>query len=242
MKRANAPDTVENPFVKPRNKSWTVGPPTSLTAKVSPPRSRRSTKKVANNESSGRDFIEGAASEPGLKAEAAADAVGGASITTAAVEAGHVGLDDPVSFFSSKLLQTTCREVAGVPRIPHGDWLDLYQRNQNPHGRHFVIHQHDHPVAGTHYDLRLQCNGTSSVSWACMYGLPGDANSRRLNRNATETRVHNLWVGIPSCNKYVVADGHLLIVLLESSYRDSITFDWNYVDLGYWRILCASLS
>ncbi|KAK7885711.1 hypothetical protein LTR67_010063 [Exophiala xenobiotica] len=26
-----------------------------------------------------------------------------------------------------------------------------------------------------------------------MYGLPGDPNSRKLNRNATETRVHNLW-------------------------------------------------
>ena len=26
-----------------------------------------------------------------------------------------------------------------------------------------------------------------------MYGLPGDPNSRRLNRNATETRVHNVW-------------------------------------------------
>ena len=26
-----------------------------------------------------------------------------------------------------------------------------------------------------------------------MYGLPGDPNSRRLNRNATETRVHCLW-------------------------------------------------
>jgi hypothetical protein len=28
-----------------------------------------------------------------------------------------------------------------------------------------------------------------------MYGLPGDPKSRRLNRNATETRVHTLWVG-----------------------------------------------
>lgn len=27
-----------------------------------------------------------------------------------------------------------------------------------------------------------------------MYGLPGDPNSKRLNRNATETRVHCLWV------------------------------------------------
>ena len=48
-------------------------------------------------------------------------------------------------------------------------------------------------VAGTHYDLRLQCNPTSSISFAIMYGLPGDPNSRRLNRNATETRVHCLW-------------------------------------------------
>jgi len=52
-----------------------------------------------------------------------------------------------------------------------------------------------HPVAGVHYDLRLQISQTSSVSWACMYGLPGNPNSRRLNRNATETRVHNVWVG-----------------------------------------------
>lgn len=200
MKRANAPDVVENPFVKPQNKSWTIGPPASLTARVSPPRSRRSTKKVANHESPGRDLQAGTASEPGLRTKAAADVVDDAGPTTAAVEAGDVDLNDPVSFFSSNLLQMAHPEVAGVPRIPHSDWLDLYQRNQNPHGRHFVIHQHDHPVAGTHYDLRLQCNGTSSISWACMYGLPGDPNSRRLNRNATETRVHNLWVGILNCN------------------------------------------
>ncbi|KAF6231611.1 hypothetical protein HO173_010143 [Letharia columbiana] len=49
------------------------------------------------------------------------------------------------------------------------------------------------PVAGVHYDLRLQINETSSISWAIMYGLPGNANSRRLSRNATETRVHNVW-------------------------------------------------
>ena len=71
---------------------------------------------------------------------------------------------------------------------------DLYERNQHKNGRHFVIHQHDHPVAGVHYDLRLQINETSSISWAIMYGLPGNCNSRRLNRNATETRVHNIWV------------------------------------------------
>ncbi|KAM5355423.1 hypothetical protein ACJ41O_002069 [Fusarium nematophilum] len=70
----------------------------------------------------------------------------------------------------------------------------MYASNAgNTHGAHFVIHQHDHPVAGTHYDLRLQINETSSASWAIMYGPPGDPNSARLNRNATETRIHCLW-------------------------------------------------
>ncbi|KIX00445.1 uncharacterized protein Z518_10584 [Rhinocladiella mackenziei CBS 650.93] len=115
------------------------------------------------------------------------------SISTAAVEAGVLEIQDHVSFFSSKLLSATRPEVAGHPRLSHQDWIDLYQRNLHDRGHHFVVHQHDHPVAGIHYDLRLQCNATSSISFAIMYGLPGDPNSRRLNRNATETRVHNLW-------------------------------------------------
>jgi hypothetical protein len=195
MKRANAPDVVENPFIKRQNKSWTVGPPASLNARVSPPRSRRTTKSVADGESSRVDLIERTVTEPNPRAKAAEEVAHDGSPTTAAVESGDVGLEDPVLFFSAKLLQAARPEVAGVPRLSHEDWLDIYNRNQDPRGRHFVIHQHDHPVAGTHYDLRLQCNETSSISWACMYGLPGDPNSRRLNRNATETRVHNLWVG-----------------------------------------------
>ena len=47
-----------------------------------------------------------------------------------------------------------------------------------------MIHQHDHPIAGLHYDLRLQINETSSASWAIMYALPGDPIGRG-NRNAT---------------------------------------------------------
>ncbi len=113
----------------------------------------------------------------------------------AAVEAGEASVDDHLSFFSFKLLEASKPSVVGLSRISYQAWSELYQRNLHPHGRHFVIHQHDHPVAGTHYDLRLQCNGTSSISFAIMYGLPGDPNSRRLNRNAAETRVHNLWVG-----------------------------------------------
>ena len=195
MKRADAPDVVENPFVKRQNTSWTVGPPASLTAGVSPPRSRRPTKGVADDTRPAVDLIKAAPGEPESRSKATKEIVPDDSPATAAVESGDVGLEDPVSFFSAKLLEAARSEHLGVTRISHGDWLDIYHRNQHPHGRHFVIHQHDHPVAGTHYDLRLQCNATSSISWACMYGLPGDPNSRRLNRNATETRVHNLWVG-----------------------------------------------
>ncbi|KAF7513825.1 hypothetical protein GJ744_007876 [Endocarpon pusillum] len=110
-----------------------------------------------------------------------------------AVEAGELTVDDHFALFSSKLLEASRTVLPGTSRISHAAWCELYQHNLNPQGRHFVIHQHDHPVAGTHYDLRLQCNGTSSISFAIMYGLPGDPNSRRLSRNATETRVHNLW-------------------------------------------------
>lgn len=113
--------------------------------------------------------------------------------TTAEVEAGASAVDDHVEFFSSKLAASTREDISG-PRLAHLDWLELYKRNDTASGHHFVIHQHDHPVAGTHYDLRLQINGTSSISFAIMYGLPGDPNSRRLNRNATETRVHCIWV------------------------------------------------
>jgi hypothetical protein len=196
MKHADAPNVVENPFIKDENKSWTVRPPASLEARVSPPRSRRTTKNPADDTTARDRLVEREISEHDLRAEATKETEhSDANATTANVERGDVALEDPVSFFSSKLLAARRPEVPGVPRLSHEGWLNLYHRNQHPHGRHFVIHQHDHPVAGTHYDLRLQCNATSSISWACMYGLPGDPNSRRLKRNATETRVHNLWVG-----------------------------------------------
>jgi DNA polymerase Ligase (LigD) len=161
-----------------------------------------------------------AVAELQARVNATEEVVHDVSPTTAAVESGEVGIQDPVSSFSAKLLQAARPEIAGVPRLSHGDWLEIYNRNQNPRGRHFVIHQHDHPVAGTHYDLRLQCNASSSISWACMYGLPGDPNSRRLNRNATETRVHNLWVGHLNSQNQIILPLSVhaqLICLLESS-------------------------
>lgn len=114
----------------------------------------------------------------------------------AAIEAGEIKVDDHLGIIYTKLHQFIRPSLKYQPiaHLPIAEWVDLYQRNDHPEGRHFVIHQHDHPVAGPHYDLRLQFSKTSSVSWSIMYGLPGDPNSQRLNRNATETRIHCLWV------------------------------------------------
>lgn len=114
----------------------------------------------------------------------------------AAIEAGQVQVEDHVKIFSEQLSKCTRPVSKNKARISQDDWVQLYRRNEHSEGRHFVIHQHDHPVAGPHYDLRLQFSESSSVSWSIMYGLPGDPNSERLNRNATETRVHCLWVCI----------------------------------------------
>ena len=113
---------------------------------------------------------------------------------TAAVEAGEKDVEDHLTFYSAHLLRELRPQMPGVHQLDHSGWVELYTRNAGSlQGCHYVVHQHDHPVAGTHYDLRLQCNPTSSISFAIMYGLPGDPNSKRLNRNATETRVHCLW-------------------------------------------------
>ncbi|KAF1958537.1 hypothetical protein CC80DRAFT_524077 [Byssothecium circinans] len=113
--------------------------------------------------------------------------------TLAAVEAGRAKLEDHLTYFR-KHLATAWRETPeDQPRISLDDWAKLYVENQHEHGNHFVVHQHNHPVSGVHYDLRLQFSATSSISFALPKGLPGNPNSRSLGRLAVETRVHNLW-------------------------------------------------
>lgn len=157
----------------------------SLNAPVSPPRKRSSIKWVKYGD--GGDAIPPNASQLNT------------SPSLAAIEAGQVKVTDHLSTISARLKECV-RPVPtqSLPRLPIKDWMELYRRNEHPEGRHFVIHQHDHPIAGPHYDLRLQISDTSSVSWSVMYGMPGDPNSQRLNRNATETRIHCLWVGLRS--------------------------------------------
>ncbi|KAF4951906.1 hypothetical protein FGADI_7128 [Fusarium gaditjirri] len=110
--------------------------------------------------------------------------------TTANIESGSATVEDHLSHFKAHL----SRHILIPSPLSISSYSSLYTENfGSSAGAHFVIHQHDHPIAGTHYDLRLQINETSSVSWAIMYGLPGDPQSIRLNRNAIETRIHCLW-------------------------------------------------
>jgi hypothetical protein len=173
-KRPHSPELVPNPFIQKRNLEWSI----EITG----------SSRDAEVDSSGE---EGSASEEGSVSEGQ----GANPPEPAAIEAGEAQVDDHLGYFSSILTEATISPFPeGMPRLSVPAYQELYESNYgNPKGAHFIVHQHDHPIAGTHYDLRLQINETSSASWAVMYGLPGDPNSQRLNRNATETRVHCLW-------------------------------------------------
>lgn len=116
------------------------------------------------------------------------------SPTLAAIEAGEAVVEDHLDYFAKHLEKARRPVAADAPRLSIAEFSELYKRNQHDHGHHFVVHQHNHPIAGVHYDLRLQFSKTSSGSWAIPYGLPGNPNSMRQGRMAVETRVHNLWV------------------------------------------------
>lgn len=201
MKRSWNSDSTEEVDAKRQvpGREHRISALTSLSAPVSPPR-RSST-------------VDGHQEKKALHKTTPPD--------LAAIEAGHVEVTDHLDIFSTRLSEYArpLTDSQPTPRLPINEWINLYRRNEHPKGHHFVIHQHDHPVAGPHYDLRLQFSETSSVSWSIMYGLPGDPNSQRLNRNATETRVHCLWVGaVASCLVCLL----LTMKYEEPPYRDRV--------------------
>lgn len=186
-------DLISNPFIKPQNRTWELDGTTagngsfpsrkSVHRELAPPHE-------GLVESSSTLKTPDALANNGIEIQ---HENGNGKIASRHVESGQMKVEDPVAIFADLLAKHARAEVEG-PILSVPDTLELYRRNLNPNGHHFVVHQHDHPVAGVHYDLRLQINETSSISFAIMYGLPGHPNSKRLNRNATETRVHNLWV------------------------------------------------
>ncbi|CAO2657537.1 Nn.00g036630.m01.CDS01 [Neocucurbitaria sp. VM-36] len=113
--------------------------------------------------------------------------------TLAAVEAGKAKVDDHLTYFKDHLAKASRKTASETPRLSISNFSTLYQNNYHENGNHFVIHQHNHPRAGVHYDLRLQFSESSSMSFAVPKGLPGDPNSRSIGRMAIETRVHNYW-------------------------------------------------
>ncbi|TQV98681.1 hypothetical protein V2A60_007610 [Cordyceps javanica] len=177
-KQPASPHLIANPFIKKKNLQWTLHAPDSCPQDPPPGEAADSG---------------GVPSPPNPDPSSSAPEP---RPTAAAVESGAAVVHDHLNHFSEHLAQFVTGNTADVcqPRLSIDEYAALYSANAASElGAHFVIHQHDHPVAGTHYDLRLQINETSSVSWAIMYGLPGDPNSVRLNRNATETRIHSLW-------------------------------------------------
>ncbi|GFP56711.1 hypothetical protein TASIC1_0007020300 [Trichoderma asperellum] len=207
------PVLIPNPFIKKRNLAWSLESPSSSqgphsatspsllpTSSTSAPAIATATAIASTSTSTppttGTDIatnttVISIANSPPVRPRPTAG-------TTAEIESGVVQISDHLAQFTSILSSHLRPTSALIPRLSIPAYSQLYQSCAgSPNGAHFVIHQHDHPVAGTHYDLRLQINETSSVSWAIMYGLPGDANSSRLNRNATETRIHSLWASFP---------------------------------------------
>ncbi|EGX91232.1 ABC1 domain containing protein [Cordyceps militaris CM01] len=178
-KRPPSPHLISNPFIKKKNLQWTLNAPGPI-PRSSPPLDRESYPGLRTDYTAG----------PGSSAPEPRP-------TAPAVESGAAIIDDHLQHFSEHLAQFV-RQRTGedsiLCKLSIDEYAAIYTANAgSEQGAHFVIHQHDHPIAGTHYDLRLQINETSSVSWAIMYGLPGDPNSMRLNRNATETRIHSIW-------------------------------------------------
>ncbi|KAI1279369.1 DNA polymerase ligase-domain-containing protein [Xylaria sp. FL0933] len=185
IKRSRSPELVPNPFIKKRNLEWSI----DITGLPHD---------AASSSSSDDD------KEPSQCQDEEQP-------NTSAVEAGEACINNHLNYFSTRLQETAVSPFpSNTPHLAVEGYRKLYEANAgSSHGAHFIIHQHDHPIAGTHYDLRLQINETSSASWAIMYGLPGDPNSFRLNRNATETRIHCLWNHLIETGSH--ATGSLLI-------------------------------
>lgn len=187
-KRKVSPGLVSNPFVKKRNLEWSIVlPPPSRDAGGRRPEaagqgaSARPSKQENDAQTGTEEGPEKIPrhgldqdSEQGQRAFAEDNTQkshDGPS-TSALIENNTVKITDHLGWFSSLLAKSSLEPFPeGQPRLTISGYRSLYNRSfQSPAGAHFVVTQHDHPIAGPHYDLRLQINGDSSCSWAIMYG------------------------------------------------------------------------
>nr|WOD46677.1 hypothetical protein [Trichoderma atroviride] len=162
------PVLIPNPFIKKRNLAWSLESPSSsqdphaaTSSSLLPPPSTSPSATAptsappADNTAVSTDISTSTAISPPATRPTAG--------TAAEIESGAVQVSDHLTQFTSLLSSHLRPTSAPIPRLSISDYSSLYQSCAGSQsGAHFVIHQHDHPVAGTHYDLRLQINETSS--------------------------------------------------------------------------------
>lgn len=179
-KRKASPELVFNPFVKKRNLEWSISPPPFRNADR---RLREAEGQGTIVQTSGQETKSVLSTEEGSenvpRHEVAPESEhgktqkprGGPS-ASALIENNTVKITDHLAWFSQLLKKAILDPFPAVrPQLPISEYQSLYNDSfQSTAGAHFVVTQHDHPVAGPHYDLRLQINGESSCSWAIMYG------------------------------------------------------------------------
>lgn len=178
---------MSNPFVKKRNLEWSISPPPFRNAD----RRRREAEgqgachlhavqegKATLSTEGGpeipprHELVPNSEQGPGVATEINNQKPHGGPSASALIENNTVKITDHLAWFSNLLAKATLNPFpASLPHVPISEYQSLYNDSfQSPAGAHFVVTQHDHPVAGPHYDLRLQINGESSCSWAIMYG------------------------------------------------------------------------
>ena len=118
-----------------RSSTRSATPPTSLEAPISPPHGRTN---VNESTHKSRDKCCESTQSFETQPHPARD--------LAAIEAGEAVIREHLKYFSEHLKQAAKTSPAPPLSIPH--FVQLYQRNQHIQGHHFVVHQHDHPVAG----------------------------------------------------------------------------------------------
>lgn len=116
-----------------------VGQSASLERPISPPPARRARQAPTEESQRKQDAPVYPNQQPSQKP------------SLAAIEAGQVVIDDHLAYFSTHL-RAVHRDTGTLqpllPRLSIREFVDLYRRNLNPHGHHFVVHQHDHPISG----------------------------------------------------------------------------------------------
>lgn len=137
-------------------------PPTTRLASISPPPSRR--RKISNAPNSSNIDAPVTLSHPSKRNLKFRDDEDNDIVKLADIEAVEVSIDDHVEYFSRRLSRVVNGRGA---LLGFGKWRELYERNLHERGRHFVVHQHDHPIAGK-YAFSLSpffgCIGTALLS------------------------------------------------------------------------------